>query len=259
MGTERRGAGGRGAVADATTERRQAAGVAAIEAALDAGEPVRRLLVAREPADPAVAALARRARDRGIPVESAGPGDLRRLAWSTPTPEVLALVGGDPDAPDEALLAGPGARWLLVGAAYPGNVGAALRTVEVSGATAAFVDAPLDRTGRRAALRTSMNADRFLPVRWEAADAVLDRARTAGLAIVGVEDVGDRAPWQVDLVRPSLFVVGGEDRSLSPAHLSRCDVVVRLPMRGFVPCYNLQAAVAAVAIERLRQLEAAGG
>jgi tRNA G18 (ribose-2'-O)-methylase SpoU len=120
------------------------------------------------------------------------------------------------------------------------------------------VDAPLDRAGRRAALRTSMNADRFMPVRWEAADVVLERARAAGLAVVGVEDVGDRAPWRVDLAQPSLFVVGGEDRSLSPAHLSACDVVVRLPMRGFVPCYNLQAAVAAVALERLRQLEARG-
>jgi tRNA G18 (ribose-2'-O)-methylase SpoU len=36
--------------------------------------------------------------------------------------------------------------------------------------------------------------------------------------------------------------------------LERCDAVARLPVRGFIPSYNLQAAVAAVALERLRQL-----
>jgi TrmH family RNA methyltransferase len=125
--------------------------------------------------------------------------------------------------------------------------------MEVSGAAAAFVDADLDRAGRRAALRTSMNAERFLPVFWEDAATALARARAADHRIVGVEDVGDRAPWETDLTGPTLFVVGGEGRSLAPERLAACDVVVRLPMEGFVPCYNLQAAVAAVALERLRQ------
>ena len=35
--------------------------------------------------------------------------------------------------------------------------------------------------------------------------------------------------------------------------LARCDAVLRIPMRGFVPAYNLQAAMAMVAGERLRQ------
>jgi tRNA(Leu) C34 or U34 (ribose-2'-O)-methylase TrmL len=36
--------------------------------------------------------------------------------------------------------------------------------------------------------------------------------------------------------------------------LAAADRVLRLPMRGFIPSYNLQAAMAAVALERLRQL-----
>jgi tRNA G18 (ribose-2'-O)-methylase SpoU len=235
----------------------QLAGAAEIDAAWDAGAPVTRLLVRRDADDPAVERLVARARARGIPVLSGSAGDLRRLSRRDPPEPVLALLSREPDADAAAALAGRGAAWLLLGATYPGNVGAVIRTAEVTGADAVFVDAPLDHAGRRAALRTSMNAERLLPVRFEAAGSVLERARAAGRRVIGVEDTGDAAPWEVDLRGPVLFVAGGEDRSVPPEILVRCDAVVRLPMRGFIPCYNLQAAVAAVALERLRQEGAA--
>jgi tRNA G18 (ribose-2'-O)-methylase SpoU len=51
-----------------------------------------------------------------------------------------------------------------------------------------------------------------------------------------------------------VFVVGGENGGVPEEVLARCDARVRVPMAGFIPCYNLQAAVSAVAVERLRQL-----
>jgi 23S rRNA (guanosine2251-2'-O)-methyltransferase len=234
----------------------QRTGAAEVEAALAAGEPVRRLFVQRGVDDAAVARVVARASERGIPVREASAADLRRLSRGTAAAPVLALVGRDPAASPEQVFAGPGAKWCLVGAAYPGNVGAALRTVEVAGAAAAFVDAPLDHAGRRAALRTSMNAERLMPVHWAKAARVVELARASAHRVLGIEDVGDRAPWDEDLLAPCLLLVGGEDASLAPALLERCDAVLRLPMRGFIPCYNLQAAVAAVALERLRQAAA---
>jgi tRNA G18 (ribose-2'-O)-methylase SpoU len=52
-----------------------------------------------------------------------------------------------------------------------------------------------------------------------------------------------------------LFVVGAESGGVPEPVLERADLVLRVPMAGFIPTYNLQAALAAVAIERLRQLE----
>ena len=132
----------------------------------------------------------------------------------------------------------------------------ALRTAEVSGAAGIFVDAEFDHAKRREAVRASMRADRFLPVLWLGAEAVLARARAAGRRCVAVEDTGDRAPWQVDLTGPALFVVGGEHAGLPDALLAACDVVVRIPMAGFIRSYNLQAAVAMLAAERMRQEQA---
>jgi tRNA G18 (ribose-2'-O)-methylase SpoU len=53
-------------------------------------------------------------------------------------------------------------------------------------------------------------------------------------------------------------LIGGERGGLPQAVLARCHAVLRIPMAGFVPSYNVQAAMAAIATERLRQLAARG-
>ena len=102
-----------------------------------------------------------------------------------------------------------------------------------------------------------MRADRFLPVRWETTDSVLTAALQAGRRIIGIEDVGTKPLWGIDLTGPVLFVVGGESDGIPDATLERCDSVARIPMGGFIRSYNLQAAVAMAAGERMRQIEAA--
>ena len=234
--------------------RRQLAGPAAISAALDAGEPVRLLLAARAPRDPAVGVLVDRAKALGIAVRETSERSLWRLSQASPPAEVLALVGGPPGAARETVLASGGIVWLLVGLAYPGNTGFAIRLAEVSGAHGVFVDGAFLHEGRREALRASMRADRFMPVFWEPALAAVAAARAAGRRVLAVEDVGTRAPHEVDLTEPLLLVIGGERHGIPRAVLDACDGAIRIPMRGFIPSYNLQAAMAIVVGEHLRQL-----
>jgi TrmH family RNA methyltransferase len=240
--------------------RLQRAGVEEIGAALAAGEPVRLLLVSGASEDPRLADLLERARAAGVALRHVSPNVLRRLSKTDPPAEVLALVGEDPAADAGTVLAAGGAVWLLVGVAYPGNTGFAIRTAEVSGAAGIFIDAAFDRAdkreheGRREAVRAAMRADHFMPVFWQPAADVIERARAAGRRVFALEDVGTQAPWEVDLTAPALFVVGGERHGIAPELLERADSVLRIPMQGFIPSYNLQAAMAAVASERLRQL-----
>jgi tRNA G18 (ribose-2'-O)-methylase SpoU len=231
--------------------RRQLAGAEEIASALERGEAIR-LVLARRSAR-AHGALVERLRAHGVDVRETSANDLRRMSRSAEPCDLLGLVGPDPDAPLDAVMARPGCTWLLAGVTYAGNAGYAIRSAEVSGAEAIFLDTPLDAAGRRLARRASMHADRFFPVRWLAADAVLDAARAARRRVLAIEDHGTRAPWEVDLRGPVLFVIGGESRGIPAPVLARCDAVLRLPMRGFVPAYNLQAAMAMVAGERLRQ------
>ncbi len=235
------------------TQILQLSGVSSIDAALREGAPVALLLVQKDAKDEAVQELALRARAAGVPVREASANVLRRMSQVEPAGEVLALLGRTPGGDLEQVLAGPGAVWLLVGTTYPGNIGMAARTAEVSGADGVVIDAELDHAARKAALRFSMRADWYMPVLWERADVVLASALEAGRRIVGIEDVGTQAPWEVDLTGRVLFVIGGETHGIPAPVLERCDSVVRIPTSGFIPSYNLQAAVAAVAAERLRQ------
>ena len=200
--------------------------------------------------DPALEALCARAEARGVEVLRVAERRGRRLGASA---EPVALVGPSTAADLDEVMSRGGAVWLLVGASYAGNVGTAIRTAEGSGADGVYVDNDFDHEQRREARRASMRADRYLPVAWHDAGRVLGAARRAGKRIVAVEESGDEAPWQVDLRGSLLLVVGGEADGVPDALLRRCDAVVRIPMAGFVSSYNLQAAVAAVAAERLRQ------
>jgi 23S rRNA (guanosine2251-2'-O)-methyltransferase len=235
--------------------RRRLAGVAAVDRALAAEEAVRCLVLCDTPPGPRSLDLVRRAEARGVPVHRVAPRRFERLRGSERDAEVLALVGPDPRGDLAEVMARGGAAWLLVGPAYPGNVGFAIRTAEVSGADGLYVDNHFDHAARREALRAAMRADRYMPVGWQDADRVLDAARAAGRRLVGIEDVGTRPPWRVDLTGPLLLVVGGEAEGVPDRVLDRCDALTRLPMAGFVASYNLQAAVAAIALERLRQSE----
>jgi 23S rRNA (guanosine2251-2'-O)-methyltransferase len=230
-------------------------GASDVESALSQDGTVRCIVVPRSGATPAATHLVARAEAAGVAIERVGRRKFERLRGNHSDVDILALTGPPVRGGLEDVMSRGGAVWLLTGPAYPGNVGFAIRTAEVSGADGLYIDNDFDHARRREARRASMRADRFLPIAWEGADAVLDAARRAGKRVIGVEDVGSEAPWQVNLTGPVLLVVGAEAEGVPRSVLECCDHVVRIPMAGFVASYNLQAAVAAVAAERLRQLE----
>ena len=98
-----------------------------------------------------------------------------------------------------------------------------------------------------------MRADRFIPVVYSDTAAIINEARKNDFKIIAAEDVGRVEPWNADFTGNVLFVVGAEREGVSQEVLEACDEVVRLPMDGFVPSYNLQVAISVLAVESLRQ------
>lgn len=236
--------------------RRYLAGVAAIESALERNEPVRVVLVGRDDESAEILSLRAHAERRGAMLWLGGAGDLRRMTRGSIPERALAMLGPDPHADLAGVFARAGAIWLLHGVAYPSNAGFVVRTAEVSGAQGVIIDASFTHDERTRVAHVSMGADRLLPVLYERTAHVIAAARAAGYRIVALEDVGARDASELDLTGPVLFVVGGERDGIAPELLAQCDAVVRIPMAGFVPSYNLQGAVSALAAERLRQLRA---
>ena len=238
-----------------TRPRAQLAGVRAVRAALAEGAPVRVLLVRADDCDePEIAALCAEATAKGVQLWRGSPGDLRRMGRGPDAEHVVALLGPPPRATLDELLQRGGICWLLHRAAYPSNVGFAVRTAEVSGADGIIVDAEFNHEQRARVDHVSMGASRLLPVVYASSDDTLALAARSSVRIVAIEDVGSVEPWEVDLRGPVVCVIGNEQTGIAAPLLAHCDSSVRIPMAGFVPSYNVQAAMAAIAVERLRQL-----
>ena len=233
----------------------QRCGLSEVSAAMDVGEDISLILVRRNHSNPDVAALVKRAQAMNIRVTEGSENDLWRMARDNAdgAPDVLALVGREPSATFEEVLAKGGLIWLLDGAKYPVNIGFCIRTAEVSGADAVIIDGELNNSERSAAKRASMKAHRFLPVFWMEAVETITAAKAAGFLIVALEDIGTSAPWEVDLTGDVIIIVGGERSGISAEVMALADEIVRIPMTGFVPSFNLQAPLSAVAIEAQRQ------
>tara|TARA_S200000501_G_scaffold348000_1_gene362854 strand:- start:479 stop:1219 length:741 start_codon:yes stop_codon:yes gene_type:complete len=233
----------------------QRCGISEVLKSLKESEDIQLVLVKRGVESEQLAGILKMVNDRGIRIIRGSDNDIWRMSRdnSEGTPEILALVGRDPTLDlDESIEAG-GLIWLLAGAAYPVNIGFCIRTAEVSGADAVIVDAELSNTERKAAKRASMKAHRFIPVHWGDGLQAVKKAKDSGFRIISVEDTGTKYPWEADLTGNIVLIVGGEKKGISREILEYSDEVIRIPMTGFVPSFNLQAPLSAVAIEAQKQ------
>ena len=187
-----------------------------------------------------------------IPLEEGSTNDLWRMSADGHV-DALALVGRVPFGNLEQVLARGGTIWFFDGVTYSTNLGFAIRTAEVSGASAVVLNVSKTHEERRTIRRSSMRADRFIPVVYSTTNEILEAVRKAKIRLIAVEDTGTHEPWDEDLTGEVMLVVGAEKEGVSNQVLSAADSCVVLPMDGFVPSYNLQVAVSVVALEALRQ------
>ena len=189
---------------------------------------------------------------QNIPLEEGSTNDLWRMSATGHT-DALALLGRQPHGTLEEVFERGGSIWLLDGVQYPTNLGFGIRTIEVSGADAVVLNISRTHQDRRTIRRSSMRADRFIPVVYNDTTSIINEAKKNNFRIIAAEDVGTVEPWNADLTGDVLFVVGAEREGVSKEVLDACDEIVRLPMNGFVPSYNLQVAISVLAVEALRQ------
>lgn len=227
----------------------QITGRVAVLAALLSGDAIQMVLVDREKETSEIREVCQRL---GIPLEEGSTNDLWRMSTDGFV-DALALTGRIPNGELNEVLERGGTIWFFDGVTYSTNLGFAIRCAEVSGADAVVLNVTKTHEERRTIRRSSMRADRFIPVVYSTTEEILDGAKANNVRIVAVEDVGTHEPWDEDLTGDVMLVVGAEKEGISQQVLTAADACVLLPMDGFVPSYNLQVAVSVVAVEALRQ------
>ena len=232
----------------------QITGLEAVMKALSAGVAVDRVLVDRDHDTTELRALCEA---KGIPLEEGSTNDLWRMS-ADGAQVALALTGRPQHKTLNEVMKAGGCIWFFDGVEYSTNLGFAIRTAEVSGADAVLLNVAKTHEERRTIRRASMRADRFIPVIYTTTHAILEAAAANGFRIIAAEDVGINGPWDEDMTGNVLLVVGAERNGVSPEVLEAANAVVKLPMDGFVPSYNLQVAVSVLAVEALRQRNSRG-
>jgi len=127
----------------------------------------------------------------------------------------------------------------------PQNFGAVIRSSVAMGATA--VGWPEHRSAplSPATFRASAGAIEHATLcRVASLPPALDDLRARGVAIVGLDAVGDVLIDRVDLAGPVAIVVGAEDKGLRKTVKRACDAIARLPMPGPIGSLNASVAVA---------------
>ena len=234
----------------------QRCGAQEVSEAFSNNEDITLILALRGSKDSEVLRLINLAKNNSIPIKEGSERDIWRMARDNKLdtkPQILALVGRNPYASIDEILESDGIIWLLAGAKYPVNIGFTIRTAEVSGANAVFVDSELNNSDRKGAKRASMKSHRFIPLYWVDGISIVDKAKSFGYRIISIEDIGSKTPWEANLTGKIMLIIGGERDGISKSILDKSDEILRIPMTGFVPSFNLQAPMAIVAAEAQRQ------
>jgi 23S rRNA (guanosine2251-2'-O)-methyltransferase len=136
----------------------------------------------------------------------------------------------------------------------PQNLGTVLRSAEAAGVHGVLFPTERQAPLSPAAVKASAGATEHLllcPVD-DLAGALTD-LHVRGLRIVGSEAEAPLTARQADLRGPLAIVVGSEGHGLSPTVRRRCDLMVRIPMRGAIGSLNAAVAGSILLFEALGQ------
>lgn len=234
------------------------AGIQAVRETLRSSpKRVRKLVLRRGRADHRVRELISLARASGVPVYHESSEVLNRLAPRAHHQGVVAEISDITWAGFEELLASVGSRALLLALDHvedPRNLGALARTAEGAGVQGIIVPHRGGAPPSAAAVTASAGALLHVPLaRVTNLSAALERAKKAGIWVVGLQPRGG-IPWfEFDYTVPVLIVVGSEGRGLRRRVAATCDAGVFLPQRGRVESLNVSVAAGIVLYEAVRQ------
>lgn len=236
-------------------------GLHAIEALLQKKpQSVLTLYVLKERDDQKIKKIIQFAHTHDVPLQYMSRKSLDGLAQVTHHQGVVAEISTHAHHQEEDLkeiienLEKPALLLILDGVQDPHNLGACLRTADAAGVDA--VIAPKDRSvGLTAAVtKVASGAAEVVPF-----IQVTNLARTIrglkeqGVWIFGTSDDAEKTIYEENFKIPTAFVLGNEEKGLRHLTREHCDVLLKIPMQGFVSSLNVSVATGVCLYEVVRQ------
>ena len=231
--------------------------------ALRAGRPIDSVYISGEGGS--LSLIARLAKEQGAVVKEVGRQKLDEISGGAAHQGVIAFGAcaeyvGIKDILDAAKAKNePPFVIICDGIEDPHNLGAIIRTAECAGAHGVIIPKRRSASLSETVFKTSAGAASWVPVaRVPNIPAAIDELKEQGLWIYGTDASGEDYT-KTDLKGPIGLVIGSEGFGIGKLAASKCDFMLKLPLKGKITSLNASVAAGIFMYEVLRQREAADG
>jgi len=236
-------------------------GINPVIEALKSGRPVQRLMIAAQrKSDRDMLEILRLAKGKGIEARIVSRDSLDREVPNTLHQGVIAFAAAREYSTLDDILRVPEQKrqlpllLVLDGVEDPRNLGAILRTADAAGVHGVIIPERRAAGLTETVAKVAAGAMEYVPVvKVVNIVSTLEDLKKAGLWIVSAEAGGEMVYWDADFIRPTAFVLGGEEKGIRRLVRDRCDYLVSLPLMGSINSLNVSVAAGALLYEVLRQ------
>lgn len=131
----------------------------------------------------------------------------------------------------------------LVAPQDPGNIGSILRTIDAAGADGLFLLEGGADPFQPACVRASMGTIFWKPFVQTDFESFAHWSKSGGLRVIGTSAHATARLADIKLdEKPTILLLGSEQKGLSPEQSALCDDLLSLPMRGRASSLNLSVA-----------------
>jgi TrmH family RNA methyltransferase len=190
---------------------------------------------------------------RAVPVRTTSETVFEKLAFGDRAEGILAVVRIPPMGLDDLDLPAEPLVVVLEAVEKPGNLGAALRSVDGAGADALIVASGRTDPYNPNVIRASAGTVFSVPLANAEADVVIAWLRERGIRIVAAQVGGPVAYTDADLRGPLAIALGSETDGLTAAWDGEGIEAVSLPMHGVADSLNVSVTAAVLLYEARRQ------
>lgn len=187
--------------------------------------------------------------------------DVLKSIASTVTPDGVVATAPQRNAWQEAA-SQPGAAIglgiMLETLQDPGNLGTIIRTAAAAGCDGLWLSDDSVSLENPKVLRASVGQWFRLPMATVDVAEKVHQLKQQGLQVVATTTTADLDYWDLDLVKPTVFLMGNEGAGLSAALMDCASVAVKIPVMPGVESLNVAVSTALLLYEARRQRRSVG-
>jgi len=227
--------------------------------ALQAGRSINKIYIKKGEHRGLILDIINKARDLKIPLSEIDEGAFLSMAKTSGHQGVIAKVALRDYASLEDILEAaqdlqePPFILILNELTDPQNLGSILRTADGLGVHGVIIPKHRACGITPTVAKISSGAVEYVKVaRVTNIARTIDELKEQGIWIVGA-DMDGKNYFEVDLTGPVALVIGGEDKGLGKLVKKKCDILVKIPLRGKMSSLNAAVAAAILGYDILRQ------